>query len=401
MGADLYTKLAQTVKAALVAAVLALGLWTPDETMAKFIQIIPGQRDVADSPTFTGTVTFPDGSTWTTAGEFTAATSQLGWSDVTLLRGGTDMLVLSTPNEPLLVLRDTVNSRLAMGYVAANVPQVTNNLLQAQIVVDNFGKLHIAPRTNINVGIGFYTTAAAVAIERWQLPSAGHFQPKTSNVLDLGASDNLVRSGYFGTLVQSLDYLAVHGSDDTTAPQIYARKSRGAVAAPTVITTGDDLLDIVANGYVGATNTWQEACRIKADSTGTISDSATGIAGIWRFLAAKTGAEPAEIVQVNGTDQHLLHVGAEPSITAGGGTNPGIDGTDEAFTVTVGSGGIATSVEVTFANAFAVAPRCCANHQGAILILRCVSTVTKVTIDAATPFTAGGLIDVICRSGTT
>jgi hypothetical protein len=72
------------------------------------------------------------------------------------------------------------------------------------------------------------------------------------------------------------------------------RKSRGTVAAPTVITTGDFLLTLKGFGYVGATNTYQEACRIVFDSTGTISDSATGIGGIIRFLTATVGAEPVQ-----------------------------------------------------------------------------------------------------------
>ena len=71
-------------------------------------------------------------------------------------------------------------------------------------------------------------------------------------------------------------------------------RSRGTVSTPTVITTGDDLLTMSGYGYVGATNTFQEACRITFDSTGTISDSATGIGGIMRFLTATVGAEPVQ-----------------------------------------------------------------------------------------------------------
>lgn len=88
------------------------------------------------------------------------------------------------------------------------------------------------------------------------------------------------------------------GSADAVAYAINARKSRGTVAAPTVITTGDDLLDINAYGYVGATNTYQLAASINFDSTGAISDSATGIGGIIRFNAATVGAEPVECCSV-------------------------------------------------------------------------------------------------------
>lgn len=88
-----------------------------------------------------------------------------------------------------------------------------------------------------------------------------------------------------------------YGAADAVSYAINARKARGTVASPTVITTGDDLLTISGYGYVGATNTYQEAARITFDSTGTISDSATGIGGIVIIHAASVGAEPAEIVR--------------------------------------------------------------------------------------------------------
>ena len=83
-------------------------------------------------------------------------------------------------------------------------------------------------------------------------------------------------------------------SADAVSYAINSRKARGSANAPTVITTGDDLLTMSGFGYVGATNTYQEACRITFDSTGTISDSATGIGGIIRFLTATVGAEPVQ-----------------------------------------------------------------------------------------------------------
>ena len=197
-------------------------------------------------------------------------------------------------------------------------------------------------------------------------------------------------------------YRGSYAADDTTSYAINIRKARGTVASPTVITTGDDLATIAGFGYVGATGTYVEGCRITFDSTGTIANTTSGLGGIMRLSAAVVGTVgPNEIAQVNGTEQHFLHVGTAPTITAGGGTSPSIAGTDEAFTITVGTGGTATSVEVTFAKAFSVAPRCSSNHEGAVLVTRCVSTTTTVTIDAATPFTASGKITVICRSGTT
>jgi hypothetical protein len=79
------------------------------------------------------------------------------------------------------------------------------------------------------------------------------------------------------------------GSPDTTSYAINSRKSRGTVAAPTIITTGDDLLTMSGFGYVGATNTYLEASRITFDSIGTISDTSTGIGGTINFLTRDVG----------------------------------------------------------------------------------------------------------------
>ena len=186
------------------------------------------------------------------------------------------------------------------------------------------------------------------------------------------------------------------GTADAVSYAMNFRKSRGTVASPTVITTGDDLATISGFGYVGATNTYQEACRITFDSTGAISDSATGIGGIISFLHATVGAEPVTVAQMK--SQHIIHSGTSPTITAGGGTNPSIAGKDEAFEVTIGTGGTATSVEVTFANAFTTNPPVCvAMSDTDIVALKCVTTTTKVTITATLAFTAGSIIHVICR----
>ena len=189
----------------------------------------------------------------------------------------------------------------------------------------------------------------------------------------------------------------VKSSGDAGSYAINIRKSRGTVASPTVITTGDDLAAINALGYVGSTNTYQVAGSIICDSTGTISDSATGIAGIWKFQAAKTGAEPTDVFQINGTEQHTLHQGTAPTITAGGGTSPSIVGRDEACIVTIGTGGVATSVTVTYNTAFTNAPAAVANSDTDIVGFSVAATTTTVTITAAAPFTAGSKISIISR----
>ena len=183
----------------------------------------------------------------------------------------------------------------------------------------------------------------------------------------------------------------------TTAYALNFQKSRGTVAAPTVITTGDDLATISGFGYVGATGTYVEACRITFDSTGTIANTTSGTGGVIRFGHAIVGTVGAtEVAKFH--SQHLIHEGSSPTITADGGTNPSIVGKDEACVVTIGTGGVATSVTVTFANAFTTNPPVCvAQSDTDIVAFKVVSTTTTVKVDAAAPFTAGSKITIVSR----
>lgn len=146
--------------------------------------------------------------------------------------------------------------------------------------------------TAIEISVKFVPisgSASSVAIDGPALGNSGFFFASGVVATAIsGVENNRVSAG-------SVQYSK--GTADAVSYALNARKSRGTVASPTVITTGDDLLTISGFGYVGATNTYQEAARITFDSTGTISDSATGIGGIVRVHAAKVGAEPAEIAR--------------------------------------------------------------------------------------------------------
>ena len=91
----------------------------------------------------------------------------------------------------------------------------------------------------------------------------------------VGISTTLAESTRFTTGV----FQPSKASADAVAYSVNSRKARGTVAAPTVITTGDDLLTVSGFGYVGATNTYIEAARILLDSRGTITDTTTGVGG--------------------------------------------------------------------------------------------------------------------------
>ena len=152
-------------------------------------------------------------------------------------------------------------------------------------------------------------TASAPAITEMDLAAtSGIFWPIGASV---GISVSSIENARF--IADALQ--TSKGTADAVAYAINARKSRGSVASPTVITTGDDLLTISGYGYVGATNTYVEAARITFDSTGTISDATNGIGGIIRFSTTKAGTDTAvqEALRIEGgsTPQVIVANGSQ------------------------------------------------------------------------------------------
>lgn len=134
---------------------------------------------------------------------------------------------------------------------------------------------------------------------------------------------------------------------DAVGYAINARKSRGTVSVPTVITTADALLTQSGYGYVGGTNTYREATRIEFDSTGTIADATTGIGGIIKLMTTKAGTDST----------------VQTALTISGGSTSDVKfaGTLSATSVmisstapTLGSGGCTTPSSVTALNGTAL-----------------------------------------------
>lgn len=80
------------------------------------------------------------------------------------------------------------------------------------------------------------------------------------------------------------------------------------------------------------------------------------------------------------------------------GTSPTIVGTDDAFVVTVGTGGTATTCAVTFALASTTNPRVCSviNDTDRVAYSTVEST-TAITITATAAFTASSKFKVRCQ----
>lgn len=190
------------------------------------------------------------------------------------------------------------------------------------------------------------------------------------------------------------------GSADTTGYAINSRKSRGTVAAPSAITSGDDLLTITGAGYVGAVNTYRNAATIMLGSTGTISDATNGIGGAIGLSTQKQGTDtsPKERMRIDQLGHFVSIAGTAntPSVAACG-TSPSVSGTDNAMLVTVGTGGIAASCAVSFGSTWAGnAPVCVAQNDTDIVAYKISATTTGVTISASSAFSASSKFNVIC-----
>ncbi len=133
------------------------------------------------------------------------------------------------------------------------------------------------------------------------------FQPQDGSVSSLGIRNSSQNAGFFfasnvigirvGTGENSRliagGLQASYAAADTVSYAINSRKSRGTVASPTVITTGDDLLTLSGYGYVGATNTYQIGAKIRFTSSGTVTDAPDGFAKsmeVWTGTATVAAA---------------------------------------------------------------------------------------------------------------
>ena len=247
--------------------------------------------------------------------------------------GGTS--TAGVPNQYIVRL-DTIAASTASPLTvysrAAHVFSVSPTTAQVLFAAGSSSAPSIAFAGSTNTGA--YLSGSNIYFTVGGTTSFGQFgssffcRASTSYVAPSIADDSTIQnglcisSGIVGIAISTLEnsrfivgaWQASKGTADAVSYAVNFRKSRGTVAAPTVITTGDDLATISGFGYVGATNTYQEACRITFDSTGTISDSATGIGGIIRFLAATVGAEPVECFQARGGGISFPSTGAAATV---------------------------------------------------------------------------------------
>lgn len=141
--------------------------------------------------------------------------------------------------------------------------------------------------------------------------------------------------------------------------------------------------------------------RLSMSTTGVALYSGTNIP--LRFITAGTGSVQfsksgvGEALRWRASTGHLCVVETigQPALTSGAGSGASIDGTDQAFKITLGSGS-GTTIRVTFAQTWANPPIVIAQYQGSHIALRCDATTTLVDIIAASSTSSGDKIDVWC-----
>lgn len=185
-----------------------------------------------------------------------------------------------------------------------------------------------------------------------------------------------------------------------------------ATAGPIYITAGSTTTSSGTSGFGGSVNIQGGAgynrggdVYINGGSTGAGYDAYargniyltggtnTGGDSLCGFICL--GASSFTMKYYSGTGHLHFSSYAAPTIASGGGVGASIAGSDNAFQITTGTSP-GNSITINFVRTWANKPIVVASHQGTQLALTCTATTTQLTIAAASSFSAGNVIDVIC-----
>jgi hypothetical protein len=86
-----------------------------------------------------------------------------------------------------------------------------------------------------------------------------------------------------------------------------------------------------------------------------------------------------------------------PTVTANCGTSPTVTGTDQAFQLNVGTGGVATTCTITFTTAWGFKPVCTVTDETSQAITTtAVPASATVILTGTSAWTASSILDVLC-----
>lgn len=130
---------------------------------------------------------------------------------------------------------------------------------------------------------------------------------------------------------------------------------------------------------------------------GVHDDPSAGTGAGSVHLVVSTAATRKDAFQVDQFGHTLTSQTTAPAVTVCG-TSPTIaaNSTDTSGTITVGTGGVATSCLLTFKKAWVATPKCFVNDQTAILAVQVIPSTTTATFNAALAFAASTVLDYYC-----
>lgn len=273
------------------------------------------------------------------------------FGETTAATGGTS--TSGVPNQAILKLATLAASTASPLTVYSRGTHVFSVSPSAAQIITNDGAVGTPAITGANDQTsGIYFSGSTVLIARGGVKIAqfnnsanlgldavagmmtATFRDRTSNAYGFDLNTSLVAIANSVETTRWLQGVQQNskGSADAVGYALNFRKSRGTVASPTVITTGDTLMTISGYGYLGATNTYRETARIQFDSAGTISDATTGIGSVITLYGKTQGTDvtPAAAMtiaggstatlQLNGTGMFSANNTVATAITALGPT---------------------------------------------------------------------------------
>lgn len=121
----------------------------------------------------------------------------------------------------------------------------------------------------------------------------------------------------------------------------------------------------------------------------------SGTLGADVSISASSGAGASIKLHGHVTHSFLDYTGADPSVSSCG-TSPSVAGNDSAGVITVGTGGVATSCTLTFAETWAAAPVCIFQDYTTARTLTLTRSTTQIVLSSAVAFGAGDEIGYHC-----
>ena len=221
----------------------------------------------------------------------------------------------------------------------------------------------------------------------------------SSNTLNIGnllfgtgidGADTTISSGNIGIgVVTPTFFLGLSGE---------AARTIGMERELTAATAGNNLT-VSAGGAVSGGTNLAGGDSILASGTATGNgESKVQISTVNSGQGTGTTDRTAAVV-AQFDEGRLEFLDTAPTVSSCGGGTPAVtaDSTDHAGTVTVGTG-VVTSCTITFSlPAWTNTPRCVANNQTQLLLVRATPTTTTVVLDAAVTFDED-VIDWLCFS---